>query len=56
MQCEEITGGDPKLLEKPPYVEEKPVRVNYKELFGGGNEDAEKKSKPASPRKGTPGT
>ena len=55
VQCEERTGGDPKLLEKPPYLEEKAERVNYKELFG--TPDTDKKGKAAaSPKKGAQGT
>jgi len=54
VQCEEMTGGDPKLLEKPPYLEEKAERVNYKELFG--TPDTDKKGKAAaSPKKGAQG-
>ena len=54
VQCEEMTGGDPQLLEKPPYMEEKNEKVDYKEIFG--TPDADKKGKAASPKKGAQGT
>merc|ERR1719422_1000222 len=50
VQCEELTGGDPKLLEKPPYAEEKSEKVDYRDIFG--TPDADKKGKVASPKKG----
>jgi hypothetical protein len=49
--CEELTGGDVKLLEKPPFVEEKTEKVNYKAHFGG--DDAKKAA--ASPKKAAAG-
>ena len=53
VQCEELTGGDPKLLEKPPYAEEKSEKVDYRDIFG--TPDADKKGKVASPKKGAQG-
>ena len=50
-----MTGGDPKLLEKPQYLEEKAERVNYKELFGTPDTDNKGKAA-ASPKKGAQGT
>ena len=49
-----MTGGDPQLLEKPPYMEEKNEKVDYKEIFG--TPDADKKGKAASTKKGAQGT
>ena len=37
--CEELTGGDPKILEKEPYAETpKAEKPNYKELFASSGE------------------
>jgi len=46
--CEELTGGDPNLLEKEPFVE-KNERVNYKELFGSPEEKKSPAKAAASP-------
>lgn len=39
--CEELTNGDPNILEKEPFVE-KNDRPNYKDLFGTPEEKTKK--------------
>ncbi len=51
--CEELVeGGDPKILEKDPFVERKQEKVNYKELFGAPEEREKEKEKKDRKRKG----
>lgn len=42
--CEEITNGDPQILEKEPYAEKK-EKVDYSQIFGTPEEKAKKKAK-----------
>ena len=43
IRCEKLTGGDPKLLDKEPYIE-KNERIDYSQYFG---DQTEKQSKAA---------
>ena len=45
IKSEELTGGDPKILEKDPYVERNEPRVRYDEIFGTPGSDKKKKKK-----------
>ena len=50
IKCEKLTGGDPKLLDKEPYVE-KNDRIDYSQYFGDQTEK-QPKSGTAGKRKG----
>ena len=43
IKSEELTGGDPKILEKDPYVERVEQKIDYKEIFGGEDKKKGKK-------------
>ena len=45
VKCEELTGGDPKLLEKEPYIERVEQKIDYKDIFGPADDSAKKKGK-----------
>jgi len=47
VKSEELTGGDPKILEKDPYVERTEQKINYSEIFGP-SDDAKKKGRKGS--------
>jgi len=47
IKSEELTGGDPRILEKDPFVEKVEQKIDYKEIFGP-TEDAKKKGKKGS--------
>lgn len=43
--CEEMTGGDTKILQKEPFVERKEQRTDYNQIFGKGQEKKNTKKK-----------
>ena len=45
VKCEELTGGDTKLLEKEPYIERVEQKIDYKDIFGPADDSAKKKGK-----------